>query len=59
MGRPREASMSEQELEEFRRRVRESRQDRIGSREIARKLLVEEGVITPDGMLTEQYGGSK
>ncbi|MGY3572903.1 hypothetical protein [Bradyrhizobium sp. USDA 4504] len=51
--------MSEQELEEFRQRVLASRLSRTSSREIARKLLIEEGVITPEGEFTERYGGKK
>jgi hypothetical protein len=51
--------MSEQELEEFRRRVLASRQSRTASREVARRFLIDEGVITPAGDLTEKYGGEQ
>ena len=51
--------MSEQELAEFRQRVLESRFSRTASREVARQLLVKEGVITPEGELTERYGGKQ
>ena len=51
--------MSEQELAEFRRRVMASRESRTRSAEAARKVLLDEGVITSDGRLTETYGGDK
>jgi len=52
-------AMTEQELEEFRHRVIVSRANRTASVVVARKLLQEEGVITPEGKLTETFGGDR
>jgi hypothetical protein len=51
--------MNRQELEELTRYIQRTRKDRTSSVEAARAQLVQEGIITPDGQLTEPYGGQR
>lgn len=52
-------TMSRQELEELRQYILRTQRARTATKEIARQQLEREGVITPHGELTEQYGGPR
>lgn len=50
--------MNQQELEDFRRAMLETRFNRISSQERARDFLREEGLINSDGSLTAPYAST-
>jgi hypothetical protein len=49
--------VSREELEQLTRYIQRTQRDRTSSLTVARAQLEKEGVITPDGKLTRQYGG--
>jgi hypothetical protein len=49
--------VSREELEQLTRYIRRTQKDCTSSLPVARAQLEKEGVITPDGKLTRQYGG--
>jgi len=51
--------MTKKEIEEFMEILRKQKEEVSNSKEAAEKLLMELGVLTPDGKITERFKGLK